>query len=95
MAIEIQQVESVEARILRCFFAPTPAKRTLQRPEVRAALGIRDDGFPIENGRSDAKLARSGGDCRKPVGPVMTATGDDPYRVRFDVNCNTPAGTAG
>jgi hypothetical protein len=58
----------------------------LQQPEIRPTLFVKHNRLAIDDHRCRPK--RSGGLLygRKPVRPVMSATGEDPDPPRFDMN---------
>jgi hypothetical protein len=76
VAIEIEQIEGIQAR-LRCEALPTSsAKRPLERSEIGCAALIEHDRFPVENGAIQAQLANVMSDGRKSCGPIMSAPCD-------------------
>lgn len=84
--VEIQKIEGKKDGFRRSPFAAAPAERALQRSEVGPALGIENDGFPIQDGGPDPELFGSCRNRRKPMRPVVTATGDDADALRLDMD---------
>lgn len=85
MAVEIEQVESIEPGFRGEALAAAAAERLLQRPEIRCATLIKHHRLSVEDRAVDTKLSRVMRDRRKARRPVKAPTGDDPDALANDV----------
>ncbi|OWK24755.1 hypothetical protein AJ87_18690 [Rhizobium yanglingense] len=86
VTVEIEKVKGIKDRV-GWQSAAAPAKRLLQRAEVRPPFLVEHDGLAVEDGRGDIEFARGGNDGRKSIGPVVAAAGDGTHASMIDMDC--------